>query len=378
MNADAPDLALHLYEALLDGDGLTPALQGLGVRIGASSHAVHMIRYRDGRPVGSVSAGHGGVAGAPLEDYARYWVRHDPWAQAGAALPLGVHDISRVVPPDALRRSRIWNEWGRPHDAAFHALGMPLRQDGDRVGGVFFHRREREAPFGDHERTLLEAIFPHLRRIFAAEAQLAAVRETPAAALRAGLDALPDGIALIDLHRRLTFANAALLRMAAEGDGLALGAEGLDAPDPGARLALGRAVTAALAALTGQIGLLPIAGSLALPRPSGRAPWLVRAVPVLRTDAAELPGGFQGAMLLVSDGERRSRPAAALLARLFDLTPAEAALAAALAAGRSMADHAKRRGISVETARSHMAAIRRKTGCRRQAELAAVLARLPG
>ena len=53
MQADIAGLALGLYEALLDGNGLLPAVQGLADRIGASSHAVHMIRYRDGRPVGS-------------------------------------------------------------------------------------------------------------------------------------------------------------------------------------------------------------------------------------------------------------------------------------------------------------------------------------
>jgi DNA-binding CsgD family transcriptional regulator len=378
MAAQPAELALTLYEALLDGPGLLPALGRLATAVAASSHAVHMIRYRSDRPVGSVSAGEGGIAGEAMEDYARYWVRHDPWAKAASALPLGVHDMADAVPPEVLRRSRIWNDWGKPNDAGFHALGVPLRRHGEHVAGVYFHRREAEPPFAAGDRALLEALFPHLHRVFAAEAQLAAARETPAAALRAGLDALPEGIALIDTGRRLAFANAALRRMAAERDGLALSPEGLDAPDPGMRLALARAVTAALSAAAGQVGLLPMAGSLALPRPSGRAPWLVRALPVLRMEASELPGGFRGAMLLVGDGERRARPAAALLGRLFGLTPAEAALAAALAAGQSLAEHARRRGIGVETARSHLAAIRRKTGCRRQAELVALFARLPG
>ncbi|WP_270939450.1 helix-turn-helix transcriptional regulator, partial [Falsiroseomonas oryzae] len=101
-------------------------------------------------------------------------------------------------------------------------------------------------------------------------------------------------------------------------------------------------------------------------------------VPVLRTEATDLPAGFRGAMLLVTDGARRPAPNAALLGRMFGLTPAEARLAAALAAGRSAADHAKARGVSVETVRSQLAAIRRKTGCRRQADLAVLLTRLPG
>ena len=256
MQADTSELALGLYEALLDGDGLMPALGGLAARIGASSHAVHMIRYRNNKPVGSVSAGQGGVAGPAMEAYARHWVRYDPWAQVGAKLPPGVHDISRLVPAEALRRSVIWNEWGRPNDAAFHAIGVPLMQRGDSIGGVFFHRREREAPFEARQVALLEAIFPHLRRVFAAEAQFAAAQDTPSPALRAALDTLPDGVAIFDEARRLVFANAALFRMAAQDDGLSISAQGLDVPDPAVRVALGRAVTAALAAANGQVGLV--------------------------------------------------------------------------------------------------------------------------
>jgi DNA-binding CsgD family transcriptional regulator len=121
-----------------------------------------------------------------------------------------------------------------------------------------------------------------------------------------------------------------------------------------------------------------MAGSLAVPRPSGKAAWLVRALPVQRAGKWDLPAGFSGAMLLVTDSSRRPRPSAALLARLFGLTPAEASLAAALAAGRSLEEHATRRGIARETARTQLAAIRRKTDCHKQGELAALLARLPG
>jgi DNA-binding CsgD family transcriptional regulator/PAS domain-containing protein len=372
------ELALGLYEALLDGSGLVPALDDVARRVGASAHAVHLVRYRAGRPVGSISAGRGGVAGAPLQEYARYWVRHDPWAQAAAALGTGVHEISRIVPPERLRRSRLWNEWGKPNDAAFHALGVPLLRDGSNLSGIFFHRREAETPFGAEDVALLEALFPHLRRLFQAEAQLSALREGAAGALRAGFEALPDGVALIDVERRLVYANAALRRIAAIGDGLGLGAEGLTAPEATTRHALGRAVTAALAALAGKVGLLPTAGTVAVPRPSGMSPWFVRALPMRQASLGEAPAGFQGALLLVSDGEQRSKPGAALLGKLFGLTPAEAALAASLAAGRRAEEHAKRRGISVETARTQLAAIRRKTGCRRQADLAALLARLPG
>lgn len=372
---EAAAIALPLLQAVLDGQPLVAALIPLAARLGASSHSLHLVRYRDGRAMGSVADGHGGCGPEARAAYANHWVRRCPRAHALQGVMPGIRDMAELVPAETWRSSRVWTAWGRPHGGAFHSLTATLRSEGAATDGVFFQRVEDERAFGAEERRLLQALFPDLGRAFALETRLAAARQGPEDAAQRGLDAMPDGIALLDADRGLVFANAALRRMAAEGDGLSLGADGLVLPDPARRPALSRAVTAALAASEGRVGLLESAGSLALPRPSGRAPFMVRAVPVV---PGGVWGGFRGAMLLVTGGNRRPRPNPALLARMFDLTPAEAALAAAIAAGRTLAEHAAKRGISVETARSHMAAIRRKTGCHRQADLTALLARLPG
>lgn len=374
---DIDRIALDLYANVMDGAGLLPALRDVARGIGASSHAVHSMQYRDGVPVHCVSTGEGGVTQEAIAEYARRWIHQDPWAKAAAALPCGVHDMDRHVPPEMHERSRIWNEWRRPRGGGFHLLAVPLRREGNQTSGVFFHRRRDLGPFAGHARGLLEALYPHLERVFAAEARLAAARATPGGVLGHGLDALPDGIALLDAQRHLVFANRAIRRMAEQEDGFTLVPAGIELPAAATRHALDRAVTAALAAASGRVGLLPTAGSLALPRSSGRAPWLVRALPLVGDGAGALVPQFRGAMLMVTDAAQRAAPGAALLGRLFGLTPAQASLAAALVAGRSLEDHARRRGVSKETVRSHLAEIRRKTGCRRQAELALLFSRLP-
>jgi DNA-binding CsgD family transcriptional regulator len=63
---------------------------------------------------------------------------------------------------------------------------------------------------------------------------------------------------------------------------------------------------------------------------------------------------------------------AAALRRAFDLTPAEARLLAALTEGERLQDFADRLGVSVATAKTHLASVFRKTGTRRQAELVRV------
>jgi DNA-binding CsgD family transcriptional regulator len=85
---------------------------------------------------------------------------------------------------------------------------------------------------------------------------------------------------------------------------------------------------------------------------------------------------FSGASTLiiasVLDASARS-PDLQLLRGLFDLSPAETKLAAALAAGMALKDAASRQGIQISTARSYVESIFRKTGTRQQSQLVALL-----
>jgi DNA-binding CsgD family transcriptional regulator len=65
-----------------------------------------------------------------------------------------------------------------------------------------------------------------------------------------------------------------------------------------------------------------------------------------------------------------------MLAEMLGLTPAEASVAAGIAAGRQLAEIAADRGIGVETVRSHSKMVFGKTQTRGQAGLAARLAML--
>ena len=64
------------------------------------------------------------------------------------------------------------------------------------------------------------------------------------------------------------------------------------------------------------------------------------------------------------------------LQSLFGLTPAEARVAAGLAAGQSREAYATASGISKMTARAHLRAVFGKVGVNRQAELVAILQRI--
>ena len=64
------------------------------------------------------------------------------------------------------------------------------------------------------------------------------------------------------------------------------------------------------------------------------------------------------------------------LRQLFRLSPAEAAIAIALASGADLHEIAEERSVKLNTLRSQIASIMAKTNTRRQAELVAMVARL--
>jgi DNA-binding CsgD family transcriptional regulator len=69
-------------------------------------------------------------------------------------------------------------------------------------------------------------------------------------------------------------------------------------------------------------------------------------------------------------------PKAAVLEKLFNLTPAEATLAVKIGQGKTPAAVARSNGVTISTVRSQLAAVFAKTNTQRQAELVALLARV--
>jgi DNA-binding CsgD family transcriptional regulator len=69
-------------------------------------------------------------------------------------------------------------------------------------------------------------------------------------------------------------------------------------------------------------------------------------------------------------------PNAAVLQKLFNLTPAEASLAVSISQGKTPTAIARCNGVTIATVRSQLAAVFAKTNTQRQAELVGLLARV--
>ncbi len=113
-------------------------------------------------------------------------------------------------------------------------------------------------------------------------------------------------------------------------------------------------------------------GPVTVERP-GQSALIAWAIPV-KASVFELGRG--AAIVVFVDLEQREQSTAAILQRIYKLTPAEARLADALRGGQELASVAEQLGISDGTARTHLKAIFVKTDTSRQSQLAALLERL--
>lgn len=131
-----------------------------------------------------------------------------------------------------------------------------------------------------------------------------------------------------------------------------------------------------LAAALAQIETAPAAASRTFPLrdAEGRVETLLHIMPIRRSAHDVL--GRSYALLMLTPVAADRAPSAELMRTLYDLTPSEARVAQGIAGGRTMEDIAAQGGVAMTTVRSQLRRVLEKTGCTRQAEVAALLARL--
>ncbi|MCF3933157.1 LuxR C-terminal-related transcriptional regulator [Acuticoccus sp. M5D2P5] len=293
-------------------------------------------------------------------DYAEHYADKD--VRIGRALasarsgPMSTQDLMSA---EEIARCPVHNEYYRHHPECWNMLMVRT----DIGGGPFapvFHRSARYGMFSPQERRRATAIAGHLARAD----QIG--RQVPATAIAsdgivAALDGLPDGLIVFDRTGQVQHMNAAARRLVEDADGITLHNKVPVATHPAARPLLSRIIVDVLLLAAGAAFETP--ASIPLPRPSGGRPLCATAY------LAPPREGYPrfGILSLSVAGDWRL-PALDIVRAAGDFTPAEARLAHALIAGRSLREHADANGLSEHTVRAHMKRIREKLGVSRQAE----------
>lgn len=248
----------------------------------------------------------------------------------------------------------------------FHAAISVVQRD-DEVASTFWvgsdHTRPVEGALFDRVR----ALAPHVGRAMRIHRALAQSRRQTAT-FQTVLDVLDRGAMLLDGSLRLLYANAAAQRAMQADQGLTLRFGRLCAGGAGVQQALetlARRLTNPRGDLAG--------GALLVPDPSGALAWRLTLAPAI---GASIHGFACGARIvafiddLLSESEG---PAPEALAKEFDLTPAEARVAALSARALRPTEIAVALGVSVNTVKSHLKAIHGRLGVRTQAGLVRII-----
>ena len=173
------------------------------------------------------------------------------------------------------------------------------------------------------------------------------------------LDRIGVPIFVVGKDAQVRYANAAASAMLSNGGPLRAveNVLGTDYPPDSQRLK--SAIANSLAAGESQVVLMKDSGT--------RHPPIAVIAP--------LSGGGE-ALVLLRQSSSSSVALVNALRQLFRLSPAEAAIAIALATGADLQEIAEERSVKLNTLRSQIASIMAKTNTRRQAELVALVARL--
>lgn len=354
-----------IYAAAVAPDHWMSALEQLRATF-RLSFAAFVVSNSDRSKVDGIAAG---VDGEGYQAFLAEFYRDSPYLKDDKPWYSGqIIATTDLVDPRAFQRSRMYREYWRPNDMQ-HGVRMAVARDENGTRhAINLLRPASDGVFDARDMMLAGTLMPHLQRAIDLNRRLRQADLLASAAL-AVMDTLPHALLLLDQGGRVMHANAMAEALVSAGDGLGMRA--------GVLQAAGMSLTARLhAMLTHAVGSPGRAGSMRLARPSACGAYMALAMPFRPETHWSLPRR-PAALLCVTDPELPSIVPGRALAELFGLTGAEAALAVELVAGRSLAEIARRRGRSINTMRSHLAALMGKTGVRRQGDLVRVLVGLP-
>ncbi|WP_419799524.1 MAG: response regulator [Terasakiella sp.] len=185
----------------------------------------------------------------------------------------------------------------------------------------------------------------------------------------AALNQLPMGVVIVDRSAQVVFMNNNASDLFAQNDGVDVGPTGIFRT---AKVAETKNLHALIgdAAIDLGDGDQREGGAMTVSRPSYRRSFSLLVVPLPDEDVSRDHGNVA---VFINDPERHNEPPTNVLARLYGLTEAEARLLQALIVGKKLETFADEVGVSMNTVRSHLKQVFRKTGTNRQPELVSLV-----
>lgn len=270
--------------------------------------------------------------------------------------------ITDILPEAEWRASQYYRDWCA-HQGVFHVLACDIATKDGGIYGFRVTRPEGAPAFSAEDRAAAKLLLPHLKRALNLHLSINQDRKVNALYSHAMAQLMVAAIVL-DEHGQVLDCNAMAKGILELGDGLKIVGNQLEASYATDNRKLQRLVREALSDKP-TVGLIE---AMSVSRPSGKVSWGV-VVQAMSPDQWTAGKHRPSVAVFVRDAEGKAHPPVKLAQQLFQLTPAETALAIQLANGLSLEEAGEVLNIRRNTARAHLRSIFSKTGVRRQTEL---------
>lgn len=299
--------------------------------------------------------------------YEAHYRHHNVWVTDAANVRSSIIPSEQITSVGALERTEFYNDWMRPQGLR-HGVSCQLTDRHGLAYSLGVIRGAARAEFGRDDQRLLSAAMPHIQRALELGYELERLDLHVGGVLQA-FTALGMGALTVDALGQIIYANAAADRLLSTTAALSVRSRRLSA----VRETLDGPLRRAIAGATGEGRRRRGRTGAVLTIPRHDAPPLTLSVSPLQ-DEHQVGLGYEPlALLILSDPLDAAPGDAGALAAAYGLTPAEAALAAALMDGETLAAYARRVGLALPTVKTQLSAVFAKVGVNRQADLMRVL-----
>jgi DNA-binding CsgD family transcriptional regulator/PAS domain-containing protein len=357
----SPDYLSHilgaLYDAALDEAGWVKCLEAIRVTF-SGNYASLIVRKETEDDVGLiVSAGDNQTSLDPGNPF----IAMSPFTGLKPDTLVTVRDVTSE---QEWRASAYYLDYCR-HQGVFHVMAADIAT---RDGGLYGFRVTRAEGQPDFSRAELEfcgLLLPHIKRALNLHLSINQDRKVSTLYSHAMTQMLV-GVVILDQNGLVIECNPAATAIFGLKDGLTVDAGQLQSSYSDDNRKLQKLLREALN--TTHMEQLGVTQAMTVTRPSGKLSW---GLILQRISSDQWTEGKQRPSLavFVRDTEGRVDPSVRLAQQLFQLTPAETALAIQLANGLSLEEATEALGIKRNTGRAHLRSIFSKTGVRRQTEL---------
>lgn len=304
--------------------------------------------------------------------YREHYAAVNVWTErCDRMFPTGSVRYSHIAVPDPeLKKTEFYADFLKPNEMDY-GFGVEIALPDQPAALLSAFRPARQGPFEEQQGQVLLALLPHLQRALRLNSELTMLRSAKLG-LEHALDVFDRAVFGLNGKGEILFANQTARRLAAQPDGLSVKENRLVADGPAQNAELQSLLKQA--AITG--AGFSNGGAVLIERKSQKPPLRLTLLPF----AANLLGHIPGLVMVVfvDDPTKRPLSRAAVLRKLFRLSPAETRLADLLLQGMEVREAAERLGTTLDTTRFQLKQIFAKTGVGRQTELIRLMLSLPG